>query len=187
MPKNDRRVRYTKQVIKDSLRDMLRTTPIEQITVKALCEKAEVNRATFYNHYETLSVLMEEVEYETYKSFYDLLSSAIFDETIVTQLVTTTLQYLKEHPNTRGLFLSQTTAGKGLLRFMDELRQQNVLPIRVLSEEDAKKADWTLIFVSSGIREVLRRWFASDMKDEALLIDTLSYFIHTAIRDVFRV
>ena len=184
MPKNDRRTRYTKQVIKESLLELLRTTPIEQITVKALCEKAEINRATFYNHYETMTVLMEEIEYEIYKSFLDLLSSAIFDESFVTQLVTTILQYLKEHPNTRGLFLSQVTAGKGLLRLMDELQRQNIIPIKNLSEKSAKKADWTLTFVSSGIREVLRKWFAGDMKDEALLIDTLSYFIHTAVHGV---
>lgn len=57
MVKNDRRVRYTKKVIKESLLELLKTTPFEQITVKALCQKAEINRATFYTHYETYSPL----------------------------------------------------------------------------------------------------------------------------------
>lgn len=184
MSKSDRRTRYTKQVIKDSLMELLRTTPIEQITVKALCEKAEINRATFYNHYETLAVLMEEMEYETYKNFTKLLSTAMYQESFVTQLVTTILQYLKDNPNTRGLFLSQTTAGKGLHRLMDELQHSNAIPLPHLSEQNREKAQWTLTFVSSGIREVLRQWFAGDMKNEEELIETLSYFIHTAVHGV---
>ena len=185
MPKNDRRTRYTKQVIKDSLTELLRTTPIEQITVKALCEKAEINRATFYNHYETLAVLMEEIEYETYKSFTALLNTAIYDESFVNELVTTILKYLKDNPNTRDLFLSKTTAGKGLLRLMDELQKENIIPLTNLSETGRQKARWTLTFVSSGIREVLRQWFAGDLKNEELLVETLSYFIHTAVRGIF--
>lgn len=184
MPKNDRRTRYTKQVIKDSLQELLRTTPIEQITVKSLCEKAEINRATFYNHYETLTVLMEELEYETYKSFMDLLNTAMFDESFVNQLVTTILDFLEKNPNTRELFLSKTTAGKGLFRLIEELQHENIIPLTNLSETNRQKAKWTLIFVSSGIREVLRQWFAGDMNDKALLVDTLSYFIHTAVRGI---
>ena len=184
MPKNDRRTRYTKQVIKDSLMELLRTTPIEQITVKALCEQAEINRATFYNHYETLTVLMEEIEYETYKNFMDLLSTAMFDESFVMHLVNTILQFLKDNPNTRELFLSKTPAGNGLFRLFVELQHDNVIPVMNLTEENRQKAKWTLTFVSSGVREVLRQWFAGDLKNEALLIDTLSYFIHTAVRGV---
>jgi len=184
MAKNDRRTRYTKQVIKDSLLELLRTTPIEQITVKALCEKAEINRATFYNHYETLTILMEELEYETYKSFMNLLSTAILDEHFVNHLVTTILEFLKDNPNTRELFLSKTTAGKGLFRLIEELQHDNVIPVMNLTEDNRQKAKWTLTFVSSGIREVLRQWFAQETENEALLIETLSYFIHTAVRGV---
>ena len=62
MPKLDRRVRYTKQVIKDSFLELLENNNYEDITVKAVCQKADINRATFYSHYETLSALMEEIE-----------------------------------------------------------------------------------------------------------------------------
>ncbi|MBQ8228960.1 MAG: TetR/AcrR family transcriptional regulator [Clostridia bacterium] len=49
--KIDRRVKYTKQALKDSLISALQKKPIEKITVKELCEKADVNRGTFYAHY----------------------------------------------------------------------------------------------------------------------------------------
>ncbi|MBQ8783158.1 MAG: TetR/AcrR family transcriptional regulator [Clostridia bacterium] len=49
--KVDRRVKYTKQALKNSLISALQEKPIEKITVKELCEKADVNRGTFYAHY----------------------------------------------------------------------------------------------------------------------------------------
>ena len=51
MKKNDARVRYTQKVLKDSLLQLLEKKPINKITVKEVCELAELNRATFYAHY----------------------------------------------------------------------------------------------------------------------------------------
>ena len=40
MGKIDRRVRYTKHIIKKTLLELLQTTPYERVTVKELCQKA---------------------------------------------------------------------------------------------------------------------------------------------------
>ncbi|MDC7219462.1 MAG: TetR/AcrR family transcriptional regulator [Spirochaetales bacterium] len=60
----DRRVRYTKKVIKDSFLTLLHDHPINQMTVKALCLEADINRATFYRHYNDIYDLFEEIENE---------------------------------------------------------------------------------------------------------------------------
>ena len=49
--KTDARVRYTLRVLKESLLQLLEQKPINRITVKEVCEKAELNRATFYLHF----------------------------------------------------------------------------------------------------------------------------------------
>ena len=59
--KIDRRVKYTKQALKDSLIEALKDKAIEKITVKELCEKADVNRGTFYSHYADQFDLYNEV------------------------------------------------------------------------------------------------------------------------------
>ena len=60
MASSDRRIRYTKQAIKDSLFELMQETPVEKITVKQLCAAADINRATFYAHYDTLTALLED-------------------------------------------------------------------------------------------------------------------------------
>lgn len=179
MAKSDRRTRYTKQIIKESLLEMLRTMPIEQITVKGLCEKAEINRATFYNHYETLTVLLEEIEYESYKDFAEILNNALYDDEHLSETIFLVLQYLKENHNMREVFLSKTAAGRGLTRLLEEFHQKGIDHIIQSTNIPRQQAQWTLTYIGSGIREVLRQWFADGMQDEELLIRTLVSFIQS--------
>ena len=44
----DRRVKYTKMVLRESLIKLLQKKSISRITVKELCEMADINRATFF-------------------------------------------------------------------------------------------------------------------------------------------
>lgn len=70
--KLDRRTAYTRMVIRDALYDLLKTKHLDEITVKELCEKADINRATFYRNYLDLYDLFEKLEEElTRKAFGD--------------------------------------------------------------------------------------------------------------------
>ena len=51
--KTDARVRYTLKMLKDSLLRLLEEKPINKITVKEVCERAELNRATFFCIFRT--------------------------------------------------------------------------------------------------------------------------------------
>ena len=62
--KDDRRVRYTKMVLKDSFISLLEKKDISQITVKEICENADINRATFYSHYTDVYDLLKKIESE---------------------------------------------------------------------------------------------------------------------------
>lgn len=59
--KTDRRTIYTKNLIKDACYEALKKKPIEQITVTELCKAAEINRSTFYLHYQDAFAVFEEM------------------------------------------------------------------------------------------------------------------------------
>ena len=61
----DIRVKKTKRAIQKTFIDLLREKPIEKITVKEIAERAEINKTTFYSHYETLDALTAEIERQT--------------------------------------------------------------------------------------------------------------------------
>lgn len=55
----DRRKRYTRKVLKESLISLLKDKPISSVTVKEICELADINRSTFYTHYNDQFDLLE--------------------------------------------------------------------------------------------------------------------------------
>lgn len=59
---SDRRVKYTKQALRDSLIHFLKDKPIARITVKEICEYADVNRSTYYAHYKDQLDQLDQVE-----------------------------------------------------------------------------------------------------------------------------
>lgn len=69
MKKPDARKRYTRQMIKEAFFTLLKKKPVNRITVKELCELAQLNRATFYAHYKDCFDLMESIEAELLTAF----------------------------------------------------------------------------------------------------------------------
>ena len=59
--KTDRRTLYTRMVIKDALLNLLAEKEYADITIADLCREAEINRGTFYLHYDNLRRVMDEL------------------------------------------------------------------------------------------------------------------------------
>lgn len=62
LQKENRRVQMTRRMLKDALLEMLERERIEKISVRTLCEKANVNRSTFYKYYTSQYDLLSEME-----------------------------------------------------------------------------------------------------------------------------
>ena len=67
MRDTDRRVKYTKMVLRESLLELLQDKPINRISVTELCQNADVNRGTFYAHYSEPYDLLKQIEDELFE------------------------------------------------------------------------------------------------------------------------
>ena len=74
MVRTNARVRYTRHVLKESFLTLLQEKPVNRITVRELCERAELNRATFYAHYADCFDLMDSIEQELVDAFGETLT-----------------------------------------------------------------------------------------------------------------
>ena len=59
--REDIRITKSKRDLRNALTEMMLTTPFEKITVGEICEKAMVNRMTFYKHYADKYELMNDL------------------------------------------------------------------------------------------------------------------------------
>ena len=64
MKLEDRRVRRTKHLIKQSLIELMYEKPFKDITVTDITKRADLNRGTFYLHYIDIYDLLSKIENE---------------------------------------------------------------------------------------------------------------------------
>lgn len=67
----DRRVRKTKQAIKHALIQLLEVKDLEKITIQDITTLADINRGTFYLHYEDKYILLSDMEDEYARDLTD--------------------------------------------------------------------------------------------------------------------
>ncbi len=60
----DKRIAKTQAAIKTALITLLKKKPLHKITIKELCEEANINKSTFYTYYTDIYHLMESFRQE---------------------------------------------------------------------------------------------------------------------------
>ena len=72
---NDHRTRVTKILIRKSFMELLKNKPIQNISIKEICDKSGISRGTFYAHYTDIYDLLNQLENEMLEEFKDSLKS----------------------------------------------------------------------------------------------------------------
>lgn len=85
MNKNESKYFNTSKKMNDALISLLEHKDFEYITIKDICQKANVNRSTFYLHYSNLNDLLEEVIENTTLSFHLHLNNNGTETSIIHQ------------------------------------------------------------------------------------------------------
>ena len=71
----DRRIVKTKEALKAALVSLLQEKELNKITVKELCERADINRGTFYTHYKDHIDLYNSILEEMYQNLENYIRS----------------------------------------------------------------------------------------------------------------
>ena len=92
--KEDRRVTMTKRMLKDALTEMLRETDLYHVSIRELCQRANINRTTFYKYYGSQFDLLADME----KDLLDFISATIREHASDPEkIVKAACEYLEDH------------------------------------------------------------------------------------------
>lgn len=147
------------------------------ITVKEICEKAGVNRSTFYLHYETVGDLLAESaqhiidEFITYMphdtvEFLNRLQVRPLEELylITPEYLAPYLTYIKEHRRVFKVTVEQSSA----LRMTDayqKLSRHVFIPILNRFGVPPEDQKYVLQFHISGLMAIINEWLKDDCRD----------------------
>ena len=69
----DIRIEKTKTAIHNTFLELRSKKPLEKITIKELCEKAQINKSTFYSHYKDIYDLSDQLETDVVASVIEAI------------------------------------------------------------------------------------------------------------------
>ncbi|MCC2250434.1 MAG: TetR-like C-terminal domain-containing protein [Bacillota bacterium] len=163
-PKLDRRKKYTRMVLKDSLISLLSTKQIAAITVKEICEQADINRSTFYTHYKDQFDLLRQIEEEIIADMNTYLSQHNFSE-IEKSLQTTErlLEYIVSKSDICNVLLNENGDTSFERRVMEVARSFLITTWMDCQENDAAVSEYISTFIISGSIHVIKHWLANNM------------------------
>ena len=157
--KTDVRTRFTKKVIVEAFLSLLREKTLSKITVKEVCEIADINRSTFYKYYLDCFDLVEQLEQEALRETGEMIQAmrAQKPETVLTQM----LEQVQKHAELFRLLEGQGNSD----RFTQKIAMvcfQSMEQGRAGAQE---QNTMPFAFVTGGAGAVIAYWMRSGMKE----------------------
>lgn len=183
MKKIDKRVEATKQKLKNALLELRQQKSIEDINITLVCEKAKVNRNTFYSHYSSLSDLSGEIDEEFLEFFSkEILSS--MNETAASSLdefLVCLLSAIKKNLAICSVLFNDKSEANIIIQLVEKLYPEAVnLWKENMLEINLAEAMLLYNYIVGGTMRILGFWVKSGCKEE---IDSLAHLLSRLISE----
>lgn len=161
----DRRVKRTKKILKECLFSLLEEKSIDEITVKELTEKADVNRSTFYFYYKDINDMLMQIQdgiFEVFEKNVMAQQSSFVTIEDFEEYVSRFLMFCKEHESICKFVISNDPNNNLAKKVKKTLFNHIPDSTKVFSPEDPKY--YMTIFALSAMWETIIQWMYDGMK-----------------------
>lgn len=164
----DRRVKYTKKVVKETLISLLEEKELNKITVSELCEKSDINRATFYRYYMDIYDLLEKLEQELIDELKEILPN--YSDCSMKEVIKEFLKVFLENKKLVKIIFSNRQNIYFLNDFFNFIYEKckDKWLENVNMDEDDKSL--VAVYAFNGTLGVINYWIQNDFEEEIDLI-----------------
>lgn len=156
----NRRVRMTKMMIKDAMLELLEKQSLEKITVTDVCERADVNRSTFYAYYEDTRQLLLEIEEDVIGQLpVSPDSPATYSNARFLATLEAFFAYVRENERLFRILLVQRDSSSFHRRLIDAVMQMYQIPTK---GNDALMDRYTYVYCINGVIGILKEWITEN-------------------------
>ncbi|MEE0981771.1 MAG: TetR/AcrR family transcriptional regulator [Acutalibacteraceae bacterium] len=150
----DRRAKMTRELLKQSLIELMKDRPIHEISIKKICETADINRSTFYHHYdsqyELFNEILNDVSHEIAQIVAKHQTSIVWLEEILCEALT----YVDVNKDTILVILGDNSGfsvGESFASLIDRF-------IDTSSEQSNEALKYCIQFAAAGMTTVVWNW-----------------------------
>jgi len=164
--KIDHRIRMTKMMLRNAFTELIYFKPIQEISIKELCEKAGINRSTFYKHHSDIYELLAEIEADMFANFEASLAAVVnvpggHDPG---EVILCVFKYLKENADMCELALGEHADSAFTNKIIKYGRDRAIeLVKRKNIKANPAHIEYLYSFISSGFVGIILKWYKDKM------------------------
>lgn len=154
-------VKRTKKAFETSLTELAKEYPFNKITVKMICEKAELSRNAFYFHYKDINELLVSIEEDVITEITELLQTlekVDFPENVYVS-IESLINIFDERRDTVLMLFDKSYSVSFTTKVSKVYSEFNFRYFCRYHNNDKKiKYDFFYMFLSSGFYGIIRHW-----------------------------
>ena len=183
----DRRQEKTRQAIQEALISEINAHGLHNLTVSSLTKAANINRATFYLHYDNIDDLMESIQADivhelaqTVDQFNTADLAHNYDD--ITQLLTDITHLIAAHADLLSALLGPNGSSSMRITFEQVIanivsEKMNELPHWMRPAHVMVPDNYVAVMISAIYTSVIWEWFDRDMQESP---EAIAQFISEA-------
>lgn len=175
--REDRRVRKTRARLSSAFTQLLREKNIQDITVKELTERADVNRGTFYGHYRDLYDMLEQIENDLFADLSDMLDAYDTEDLRhgLKPIMEDTFVFVKKNGGLCSALLESRADDRFFQRLYDMIYEKSFQRWSgSFSIVSVTGGSYTLDFLVAGVVGMVRTWAAGGFQESASFMAVLA-------------
>ena len=181
-------VKRTKKAFENSLTELAKEYPFNKITVKMLCDRAELSRNAFYFHYKDINDLLRSIEDDIVNeivSLLEVIEKVDFPENVYGS-VEALINIFDERRNTVLMLFDKNYSVSFTTKVSKIYSDFNFKYFCRFHNNDKKtKYDFFYMFLSSGFYGIIRYWLENPglMTKEELINLTYTLIKRLLVKD----
>ncbi|HFG0235120.1 TPA: TetR/AcrR family transcriptional regulator [Staphylococcus aureus] len=184
--KEDRRIRKTKSSIKQAFTKLLQEKDLEKITIRDITTRADINRGTFYLHYEDKYMLLADMEDEyiseltTYTQFDLLRGSSIENiaNTFVNNILKNIFQHIHDNLEFYHTILQLERTSRLELKINEHIKNNMQRYISINHSIGGIPEMYFYSYVSGATISIIKYWV---MDKQPISVDELAKHVHNIV------
>jgi len=167
--KNNRRTKYTVELIKKSFLDLLETRTLPQITVTEICKRADINRGTFYIHFKDQYQLFDVLQKELNQQILDLFRK----DQVPCSADGSLIKLLNIIQEKRMIYRMMTSESRERSFFSEAIMEAQRDYLERLGHEqnnDPTEIDYSFTYMVQGSVGIINQWLESNRGESPAVI-----------------
>lgn len=150
----------TEGLLKNSLLNLIRTKPLRTITIKELCAQANVNRTTFYAHYDSTEEILKSIQNELMDELVKITQTITKTGCNVQEATTLLLIEIKKRKDTYSILFSSPDCLTFIQQFATLLHTN--ISSKSMPYSNNANLKYYPIYMTNGIVACITQWVAAN-------------------------